>query len=347
MTNARTAREWSTAGLGGDARSVARHFVAVSTNAAEVAQFGIDTANMFGFWDWVGGRYSMTSAIGLSTMIAVGPSRFREMLDGFHEMDEHFRTAPFDRNLPVLMGLLAIWCNEFFGAESVAVLPYEQYLRRSRVPQQLTWRATSRVSSRSDVDCKTAPITGANPRTNGTLGLPSSPGDAAVPAISSLRAGRSTRRPHQTYCRERGRSEEALAFARRRTTFRARRPTGVSVRIACSPNRPIEHDQCSPRDARRARKLVRARHKCLHAGRDLALDVGEWGRGRGWRRGWGEEGGGGGDDRSTGACQPAVRPCGSNAELEGKCQRPTHRNTSTNGCKAGTGASGGSHDVGT
>ena len=116
-------------GLGGDEKSVAKHFVAVSTNAAEVSKFGIDTANMFEFWDWVGGRYSMDSAIGLSTMLAIGTENFRAMLDGFHQMDEHFRTAPFERNLPVLMGLLAVWYNNFFGAQTVAVLPYEQYLK--------------------------------------------------------------------------------------------------------------------------------------------------------------------------------------------------------------------------
>src|SRR5712692_492484 len=127
MTNAQSARAWLLAGLGGDEKSVARHFVAVSTNAKEVAKFGIDTANMFEFWDWVGGRYSMDSAIGLSTMLAIGPGSFRAMLDGFHQMDEHFRTAPFDRNLPVIMGLLGIWYNDFFGAQTVAVLPYEQY----------------------------------------------------------------------------------------------------------------------------------------------------------------------------------------------------------------------------
>ena len=129
MTNAHSARDWSLAGLGGDAKAVAKHFVAVSTNAAKVSEFGIDTANMFGFWDWVGGRYSMDSAIGLSTMLAVGPDNFRAMLNGFHQMDEHFRTAPFDSNLPVLMGLLAVWYNDFFGAQTVAVLPYEQYLK--------------------------------------------------------------------------------------------------------------------------------------------------------------------------------------------------------------------------
>ncbi len=125
MTNAHSAREWALAGLGGDQKSVAKHFVAVSTNAAEVTKFGIDTANMFEFWDWVGGRYSMDSAIGLSTMLALGPENFRAMLDGFHQMDEHFRTAPFASNLPVLMGLLALWYNDFFGAQTVAVLPYE------------------------------------------------------------------------------------------------------------------------------------------------------------------------------------------------------------------------------
>src|SRR5262247_2362255 len=130
MTNAHTARAWSLAGLGGDETSVAKHFVAVSTNAAEVSKFGIDTANMFEFWDWVGGRYSMDAAIGLSTMVAIGPDHFRAMLDGFHQMDEHFRTAPFGANLPVLMGLLSVWYNDFLGAQTVAVLPYDQYLKR-------------------------------------------------------------------------------------------------------------------------------------------------------------------------------------------------------------------------
>jgi len=140
MTNAHSAREWSLAGLGGDEKSVAKHFVAVSTNAAEVAKFGIDTANMFEFWDWVGGRYSMDSAIGLSTMVAIGPENFQAMLSGFHQMDEHFRTAPFEQNLPVLMGLLAIWYNDFFDAQTVAVLPYEQYLKRFPAYHQQLFR---------------------------------------------------------------------------------------------------------------------------------------------------------------------------------------------------------------
>jgi glucose-6-phosphate isomerase len=170
MTNARTAREWSLAGVGGNKASVAKHFVAVSTNAAEVAKFGIDTANMFGFWDWVGGRYSMESAIGLSTMLAIGPDHYAAMLDGFHEMDEHFRTAPFAQNLPVLMGLLGIWNTNFFGAQTVAVLPYEQYLKRfPAYLQQLTMESNGkRVTLNGDaVSYETGPIYWGEPGTNG------------------------------------------------------------------------------------------------------------------------------------------------------------------------------------
>jgi glucose-6-phosphate isomerase len=170
MTNAHTARAWSLAALGGDEKSVAKHFVAVSTNAKEVAKFGIDTANMFGFWDWVGGRYSMDSAIGLSTMLAVGPDNFRRMLDGFHEMDEHFRATPFDRNLPVLMGLLGIWNTDFFDAQTVAVLPYEQYLKRfPAYLQQLTMESNGKhVGMGGDkVTYPTGPIYWGEPGTNG------------------------------------------------------------------------------------------------------------------------------------------------------------------------------------
>jgi len=170
MTNANAAREWLLKGLGGDARAVARHFVAVSTNTAEVQKFGIDTANMFEFWDWVGGRYSMDSAIGLSTMLAIGPEQFREMLAGFHEMDEHFRSAPFDRNLPVLMGLLGIWYNNFFGAETVAVLPYEQYLKRfPAYLQQLTMESNGKHVTLlgKPVGYDTGPIYWGEPGTNG------------------------------------------------------------------------------------------------------------------------------------------------------------------------------------
>jgi glucose-6-phosphate isomerase len=170
MTNAHSARLWSVQGLGGDESSVAKHFVAVSTNAGEVSKFGIDTANMFGFWDWVGGRYSMDSAIGLSTMLAVGPDNFRALLAGFHEMDEHFRTAPFDKNLPVLMGLLGIWYNNFFDAHTVAVLPYENYLKRfPAYLQQLTMESNGKyvTLSGSTVNYSTGPIYWGEPGTNG------------------------------------------------------------------------------------------------------------------------------------------------------------------------------------
>jgi len=170
MTNARTARAWSMAGFGDDEKSVAKHFVAVSTNAAEVAKFGIDTANMFEFWDWVGGRYSMDSAIGLSTMLAIGPDNFRGLLDGFHRMDEHFRTAPFERNLPVLMALLSVWYNNFFGAQTVAVLPYEQYLKRfPAYLQQLTMESNGKhvTLEGTEVDYQTSPIFWGEPGTNG------------------------------------------------------------------------------------------------------------------------------------------------------------------------------------
>jgi len=169
-TNARTAREWLLQRMGGDEKAVAKHFVAVSTNAAEVGKFGIDTANMFGFWDWVGGRYSMDSAIGLSTMIAIGPDHFRAMLTGFHKMDEHFRTAPFENNLPVLMGLLSIWYVNFCGAETIAVLPYEQYLKRfPAYLQQLTMESNGKhVTLEGDnVDYQTSPIYWGEPGTNG------------------------------------------------------------------------------------------------------------------------------------------------------------------------------------
>ena len=170
MTNAHSARDWTLAGLGGDEKSIAKHFVAVSTNTAEVSKFGIDTANMFEFWDWVGGRYSMDSAIGLSTMLAIGPENFRAMLDGFHQVDEHFRSTPFKRNLPVLMGLLAVWYNNFFGAQTVAVLPYEQYLKRfPAYLQQLTMESNGKhvTLEGTPVDYDTGPIYWGEPGTNG------------------------------------------------------------------------------------------------------------------------------------------------------------------------------------
>jgi len=170
MTNAHTAREWVLAGLGNDESAVGKHFVAISTNAAEVKKFGIDTANMFGFWDWVGGRYSMDSAIGLSTMLAIGPDNFRSMLDGFHKMDEHFRTAPFEQNLPVILGLLAVWYNDFFGAQTAAVLPYEQYLKRfPAYLQQLTMESNGKsvTLDGTAVGSDTGPIYWGEPGTNG------------------------------------------------------------------------------------------------------------------------------------------------------------------------------------
>jgi glucose-6-phosphate isomerase len=170
MTNAESARDWLLKGLGADSKAVAKHFVAVSTNAEKVSAFGIDTANMFGFWDWVGGRYSMDSAIGLSTMLAIGPENFRAMLDGFHEIDEHFRTAPFEKNLPALMGLLSVWNTDFLGAETVAVLPYEQYLKRfPAYLQQLTMESNGKhvTLDGASVAYHTGPIYWGEPGTNG------------------------------------------------------------------------------------------------------------------------------------------------------------------------------------
>ncbi len=170
MTNAHTARDWSLAGLGGDEKAVAKHFVAISTNAKEVAKFGIDTENMFGFWDWVGGRYSMDSAIGLSTMIAIGPDNFRAMLDGFHAMDVHFRTTPLEKNLPVLLGLLTVWYTDFFDAQTMAVLPYEQYLKRfPAYLQQLTMESNGKhvTLDGTRVATQTGPIYWGEPGTNG------------------------------------------------------------------------------------------------------------------------------------------------------------------------------------
>jgi glucose-6-phosphate isomerase len=170
MTNAHAARAWALKGLGGDESAVAKHFVAISTNAKEVAKFGIDTENMFGFWDWVGGRYSMDSAIGLSTMLAIGPENFRALLSGFHEMDEHFRSTPFERNLPVLMGLLTVWYTDFFDAQTVAVLPYEQYLKRfPAYLQQLTMESNGKhvTLDGKRVETETGPVYWGEPGTNG------------------------------------------------------------------------------------------------------------------------------------------------------------------------------------
>ncbi len=170
MTNARSAREWALAGLGGDESAIAKHFVAVSTNAEKVTEFGIDTDNMFGFWEWVGGRYSMDSAIGLSTMLAIGPERFHQMLAGFHAVDEHFRSAPFEQNLPMLMGMLGIWYGDFFGAQTVGVMPYEQYLKRfPAYLQQLTMESNGKhvTLDGRHVDYETGAVYWGEPGTNG------------------------------------------------------------------------------------------------------------------------------------------------------------------------------------
>jgi glucose-6-phosphate isomerase len=221
MTNAGTAREWSVAGLGNDEKSVAKHFVAVSTNAKEVAKFGIDTANMFGFWDWVGGRYSMDSAIGLSTMLAIGPDNFRAMLDGFHQMDEHFRTAPFDRNIPVLMGLLSLWYNNFFGASTVGVFPYEQYLKRfPAYLQQLTMESNGKhvTIEGAEVDYPTGAIYWGEPGTNGQHSFYQliHQGTRLIPAdfIAFIRPLNSVGRHHDMLLANVFAQAEALAFGK-------------------------------------------------------------------------------------------------------------------------------------
>ena len=221
MTNANTARDWSLAGLGGDAAAVARHFVAVSTNADSVSAFGIDTANMFGFWDWVGGRYSMDSAIGLSTMLAVGPENFGAMLAGFHQMDEHFRTAPFERNLPVLMGLIGVWYTNFFGAQTVAVLPYEQYLKRfPAYLQQLTMESNGKHVTLDGmrVDYETGPVYWGEPGTNGQHSFYQliHQGTHLIPCdfIAFARAGNPLGRHHDILLANVFAQAEALAFGK-------------------------------------------------------------------------------------------------------------------------------------
>ena len=278
MTNAASARQWLLAGLGGDARAVARHFVAVSTNAAKVAEFGIDTAQMFGFWDWVGGRYSMDSAIGLSTMIAVGPERFREMLRGFHAMDEHFRTAPFEKNLPALMGLLGVWYTDFFGTQTVAVLPYEQYLKRfPAYLQQLTMESNGKhvTLSGAAVDYATGPVFWGEPGTNGQhsfyqlihQGTPLIPCDfiAFVETLNPLG------RHHDMLLANVFAQTQALAFGKTADGGPRGRHAGMARAAPRLRGQPA--DQHDPRaapdagDARRARRALRARG--LHAGRDL------------------------------------------------------------------------------
>ena len=278
MTNAQSARDWSLKGLGGDAKAVAKHFVAVSTNAAKVSEFGIDTANMFGFWDWVGGRYSMDSAIGLSTMLAIGPENFRAMLDGFHQMDEHFRTAPFERNLPVLMGLLAVWYNDFFGAQTVAVLPYEQYLKRfPAYLQQLTMESNGkhvtldgdrgRLRHRPD-------LLGRAGNQRPALVLPADPpGDPAHPVrLHRLRPDAQPARPAPRHAAgERLRPDRGAGLRQDAGAGQGRGHAGLArAAPGLRGQPPVEHD---PRraahagDARQAGRALRAQR--LHPGRDL------------------------------------------------------------------------------
>jgi glucose-6-phosphate isomerase len=236
MTNAESARQWLLEGLGGNAKAVARHFVAVSTNARKVAEFGIDTANMFEFWDWVGGRYSMDSAIGLSTMLAVGPEHFKALLAGFHQMDEHFRSTPFERNLPVLLGLLAVWYTDFFGAETVAVLPYEQYLKRfPAYLQQLTMESNGKHATvaGSEADYSTGPIYWGEPGTNGQHSFYQliHQGTRLIPCdfIAFAHALNPLGRHHDTLLANVFAQTEALAFGKTREQVQAEGTAGDLV----------------------------------------------------------------------------------------------------------------------
>jgi glucose-6-phosphate isomerase len=246
MTNAHSAREWSLRGLGGDAKAVAKHFVAVSTNAEKVAEFGIDTANMFEFWDWVGGRYSMDSAIGLSTMLAIGPDHFRSMLAGFHEIDEHFRTAPFEQNLPVLMGLLSVWYNDFCRAQTVAVLPYDQYLKRfPAYLQQLMMESNGKhvTLTGAPVDARTGPIYWGEPGTNGQHSFYQliHQGTRLIPCdfIAFGQALTPIGRHHDLLLANVFAQTEALAFGKTRAQVKAEEtPDWLVPHRVCEGNRP-------------------------------------------------------------------------------------------------------------
>jgi glucose-6-phosphate isomerase len=257
MTNAHSAREWSLRGLGGDAKAVAKHFVAVSTNAEKVAEFGIDTANMFEFWDWVGGRYSMDSAIGLSTMLAIGPDHFRSMLAGFHEIDEHFRTAPFEQNLPVLMGLLSVWYNDFCRAQTVAVLPYDQYLKRfPAYLQQLMMESNGKhvTLTGAPVDARTGPIYWGEPGTNGQHSFYQliHQGTRLIPCdfIAFAQALNPIGRHHDLLLANVFAQTEALAFGKTRAQVKAEgTPDWLVPHRVCEGNRPsntIMMDRLTP-----------------------------------------------------------------------------------------------------
>ena len=265
-------------GLGGDAKSVAKHFVAVSTNAAEVAKFGIDTANMFGFWDWVGGRYSMDSAIGLSTMLAIGADDFRAMLAGFHEMDEHFRTAPFERNLPVLMALLSVWYNCFFGAQTVAVLPYEQYLKRfPAYLQQLTMESNGKrvTLDGKPVSVDTSPVYWGEPGTNGQHSFYQliHQGTRLIPCdfIAFAQPLNPLGEHHDILIANVIAQGEALAFGKTPAELKAEgTPDWLVPHRTFDGNRPSNTLLDRPSHTGRARQARRAvRTQCLHAGRDL------------------------------------------------------------------------------
>jgi glucose-6-phosphate isomerase len=246
MTNAQTARDWLIAGLGNDPKAVAKHFVAVSTNRAKVAEFGIDTANMFEFWDWVGGRYSMDSAIGLSTMLAIGPEGFRAMLAGFHQVDEHFRTAPPRQNLPVLMGLLAVWYNDFFGTQTTAVLPYEQYLKRfPAYLQQLTMESNGKhvTLNGTRVDYQTGQIYWGEPGTNGQHSFYQlmHQGTRLIPCdfIAFGQPIHKLGRHHDILLASAFAQTEALAFGRTREQVKAEgTPDWLVPHRVCEGNRP-------------------------------------------------------------------------------------------------------------
>ena len=279
MTNALSARDWLLAGLGGDAKAVAKHFVAVSTNAEKVSAFGIDTANMFGFWDWVGGRYSMDSAIGLSTMIAIGPDHFRAMLDGFHQMDEHFRTAPFEKNLPVLMGLLSVWYTNFFGAQTVAVLPYENYLKRfPAYLQQLTMESNGkqRDDRRGGGRATTpAPVYWGEPGTNGQHSFYQliHQGTRLIPCdfIAFAHALTPLGRHHDILIANVFAQAEALAFGKTAEQVKAEgTPAALVPHRVFEGNRPsntILADRLTPAVLGQSRRALRAQR--LHAGRHL------------------------------------------------------------------------------
>ena len=278
MTNAHTARVWALATLK-HAAAIARHFVAVSTNAAEVEKFGIDTANMFGFWDWVGGRYSMDSAIGLATMLAIGPDNFRAMLDGFHKMDEHFRTTPFERNLPVLLGLLGLWYADFFGAQTVAVLPYEQYLKRfPAYLQQLTMESNGKHVTLTGhiVDYATGPIYWGEPGTNGQHSFYQliHQGTRLIPC-DFIAFGKSLNplgRHHDILLANVFAQSEALAFGKTPEQVKAEgTPDWLVPHRVFEGNRPsntILADKLTPEALGKTGCALRAQR--LHAGHDLA-----------------------------------------------------------------------------